>query len=198
MIWREKRVLLILLAAALLANTMFFFTYRVRYQSRLDELDARVEEVQSELQRVHNARVEAEQTFQSYRKVEGDVLSVFNDVWSTQPQRFTALVSEVKRLTVASDLVPTSISFSRGDVKKVSSGTKRQTLGASEVGISFGVKGSYQQARRLINLLELSRQFVIISAVSLSGGGGDDLSLTLQLKTLFRDEQPGVVTSRQL
>src|SRR5205807_1245036 len=40
MIWREKRILLIVLGVLLLANTIFFFTYRVQYVSRLEDLDA--------------------------------------------------------------------------------------------------------------------------------------------------------------
>ena len=35
MIWREKRVLLIVLGVLLAANTVFFFTYRVQYKNRL-------------------------------------------------------------------------------------------------------------------------------------------------------------------
>ena len=40
MIWREKRTLLFVLGAALLANAIFFFTYRVQYENRLRALDA--------------------------------------------------------------------------------------------------------------------------------------------------------------
>jgi hypothetical protein len=77
------------------------------------------------------------------------------------------------------------------------------------------VQGTYQQIRRLINLLELSDQFVIIDAVSLTGtneaatatvvtpGGPPPpaagpapvastgpLTLTLRLKTIFRNVAP--------
>lgn len=190
MIWREKRVLLIILALILIANTAFFFTYRVQYQSRIDTLDERLAQVQAELDAAQTARVKAEQTFQSYRKVENDVLQVFNDNWSTQQERFTKLFAEVTRLAMASSLEPASYSFARGDAKRVSSGSKRETLGATEVSISFGVKGTYAQVRRLINLLELSRQFVIIEGIGLNAADDDGLSLALRLKTIFRDEQP--------
>jgi Tfp pilus assembly protein PilO len=196
MIWREKRILLILLAVILAANAMFFFTYRVQYKSRLEALDTRLDDVQRELSQARAARVKAEQAFAGYRKVEGDVLEVFNEHWSTQEERFTQLVAEVKRLAVASSLVPDSYSFARGSTKRVSTGNSRETLGASEVQITFGVKGTYDQARRLINLLELSRQFVIIEGISLSSGDGNELALALRLKTLFRDEQPGADRTR--
>ena len=196
MIWKEKRILLIVLAVLLLANTMFFFTYRVQYQSRLDTLDERQAEVERELEQAREGRIRAEQTLQSYRKVESDVLSVFNEHWATQPERFTKLFTEVMRLAMASSLEPGSYSFRRGDAKRITAAGPRQNIGANEVNISFGVEGTYEQVRRLINLLELSRQFVIIQSISLAASEDQVLTLDLQLKTIFRDEQPGVANNR--
>lgn len=190
MIWREKRVLLIILALVLAANTMFFFTYRVQYQTRLDALDARLAQVESELDAARSERIRAEQTLKSYRKVENDVLLVFNEHWATQAERFTKLFSEVTRLAMASSLEPASYSFAKGEAKRVSSGSRRETLGANEVSIAFGVTGTYEQVRRLINLLELSRQFVIIEGINLATAEGDALTLDLRLKTIFRDDKP--------
>lgn len=190
MIWREKRVLLIILGVILLANTVFFFTYRVQYQSRLDSLDDRLAQVEGEYNQARTARIRGEQTFQSYRKVENDVLTVFNEHWNTQPERFTKMFAEVTRLAVASSLVPASYSFAHTEEKRVSSGSRKETLGATEVTITFGVQGTYEQARRLINLLELSRQFVIIEAISLNAAADNQaLSLDLKLKSIFRDEE---------
>ena len=135
MIWREKRILLIILALVLAANTMFFFTYRVQYQSRLDTLDERLAQVEADLEQARMARIRDEQTLQSYRKVENDVLEVFNEHWSTQPARFTKLFGEVTRLAMASSLVPSSYSFKRGEAKRISAGGPRQNLGANEVGM---------------------------------------------------------------
>lgn len=196
MIWREKRILLIILALLLAANTMFFFTYRVQYQSRLDTLDNRLAEVESELDQVRTTRIRAEQTLQSYRKVENDVLEVFNTHWDTEHARFTALFGEVTRLAMASSLVPASYSFQRGDAKRISTGGPRQNLGATEVSITFGVEGTYAQVRRLINLLELSQQFVIIERINLAASEKQTLSLNLLLKTIFRDERIGVAQNR--
>jgi hypothetical protein len=198
MIWREKRILLIILGLVLLANTIFFFTYRVQYQSRLDELDTRLAQVQGEHEQARTARVRAEQTLASYRKVEQDVLQVFNKHWATQPERFTKLFGEVTRLAVASSLVPKTYTFGRRDPKRVSSSTgpRREQLGATEVNISFGVEGTYQQARRLINLLELSQQFVIIESITLTAAEGQALTLDLELKTIFRNEETGVASNR--
>ena len=52
------------------------------------------------------------------------------------------------------------------------------------------MQGNYQQIRRLINLFELSRQFIIIDQIGLASAQDQNLTLNLQLKTLFRDTSP--------
>lgn len=195
MIWREKRTLLIVLGLLLLANTIFFFTYRVQYQSRLDALDAELEQSSKALESARAGRIAAERTLQGYRNSEADVMRVFNEHWATQNERLTDLIIEVKRLSVASSLVPPSYSFDRGATKRVMSG-RADSLGASEVGVAFTVQGTYAQVRRLINLLELSRQFVIIDRITLTSADSQSLTLNLHLKTLFRDEPSGAAHDR--
>jgi Tfp pilus assembly protein PilO len=205
MIWREKRVLLIVLGLLLAANTVFFFTYRVQYQSRLDDLDKRLETVEKELADARASRVATERRIQGYRKTEADITQVYDQHWSTQSKRFTTMFAEVKNLAEASGLVPTAYSFDRGEVKNapgIAGGSpanrtrRREDLGAKEVGMSFNVQGTYEQVRRLINLFELSNQFVIIDSIGLSSSEeGGRLSLNIHVKTLFRDE-PGAAPNR--
>jgi len=196
MIWREKKTLLIILGLILLANTLFFFTYRVQYKSRLDALDERLETAKSQLEQARTARTQAERTFQGYRQVEKDVLLVFNEHFSTQTERLTMMIAEVKRLALASNLVPASYSFTQQGEKKIEGTRAGESLGAHEVGIRFNVSGSYQQVRRLINLLELSQQFVIINGIGLNAVDEGALSLSLDLKTLFRDETADTKNNR--
>jgi hypothetical protein len=211
-IWREKRILLIILGLLLAANTVFFFTYRVQYQQRLDALEDRRETAERQFEAARSARIRAEQQFASYRKIEVDVRRVFNEYWSTQNERLTPMIIEVKRLAVASGIVPSTISFSLAeiDARQISgsaakkerqaassnttaTGTSRRKstpIGVSEVGIAFSVDGTYQQVRRLINLLELSNQFIIVDRLALTSRSQDTLNLGLHVKTLFRDPQP--------
>lgn len=201
MIWRERRVLLIVLGVLLLANFVFFFTYRVQYQSRLQSLDDRLAQAEGQLEQARTARIRAEQTYRSYKQIETDVDRIYNQHWATQSERLTAMIAEVKRLTVASSLVPTTITFNQSNVlvkKAAVSATrrvKRASIGATEVGITFGVQGTYEQVRRLINLLELSHQFVIISQISLSAREGQTLELNLLVKTLFREDDARTASS---
>lgn len=185
MIWREKRILLIALAVLLAANTIFFFTYRVQYEKRLQGLDARLDEVKSQLEEARRARVAAEQQVAAYRKIERDIQHIYDTRWATETQRLTRLIGEVKRLTVQSQLAPArSLSFQRTVSKNTGPSAGRN---ATVVGISFTVEGRYQHIRQLINRLELSDQFVIIDQIGLSSANGETLTMTLHVKTLFRD-----------
>lgn len=193
MIWREKRVLLLLLGAVFLGNIIFFLTYRVQYQTRLDEMDERLEQAETQLEKTRQGRVEAEHQLQAYKKVEREVANVFDEHWSTQPRRLTRLIGEIKRLADASNAIPRSYNFTAGEARMDETAATRgrgagKPVGAREVGIQYTVEASYDQARRMINLLELSQQFVIIDEISLTSGTENKLNLNLGLKTLFRDE----------
>jgi hypothetical protein len=209
MIWREKRILLIVLGLLLLANTIFFFTYRVQYENRIHDLDARHEQAQARLDQAHHARITAEQQLAAYKKVQSDLQVLYNERWSTALMRLTALIDEVRRLAAASHLEPPSYQFTTGESKIASTSTSTNTKGAigtTTVEIAFTVQGTYEQVRRLINLLELSDQFVIIDGISLAASGGPPgsatdktLSLNIRLKTLFRDTRPNApVAAKQL
>lgn len=184
MIWREKRVLLTVLAVLLAANTLFFFTYRVQYQNRLTALDTRLDEVKTQLDDARRARIAAEQQIATYRQSQQDVRHIYETRWATQEERLAALISEVMRLSAVADLVPPAWQFQRTETK---SAGRTAGIGATEVGISFTVEGTYQKVRRLINLLEVSEQFIIIDRLSLNSQNGQTLTMTLLVKTLFRE-----------
>ena len=191
MIWREHRTLLIVLGVLLLANAIYFFTYRVQYEARLQALDSRLADAERQLQQARAKRIAAEQQLASYRKVQTDLQSLYDSTWATKQQRLTTLISELKKMAVATQLDPNTITFSETQDKDAD---KNGGIGTSTVTISFTVHGTYQQIRQLINQLELSDQFVIIDAIHLAAGSAQtpaDLSLNLRLKTLFREPQRG-------
>lgn len=198
MIWREKRTLLIVLGLLLLGNVVFFLTYRVQYQTRLDEMDQRLAQAEAQLEKSKQTRLDAEAAIASYRKVERDVETVLDQHWSTQPRRLTMLIAEVKRLAEASNAVPKAYMFTtseRVQAARQSTRGAKKDIGAREVSISFSVEATYDQVRRMINLLELSQQFVIIEKIALTSGE-ERLTLTLQLKTLFRDDESAAAGNR--
>ncbi|HEY6139289.1 MAG TPA: hypothetical protein VI670_16110 [Thermoanaerobaculia bacterium] len=209
MIWREKRIPLAILGVFLAANAVFFFTYRVQYENRLTGLEGDKHAAEQRLEQVRMQRLRAEQQYAAFRKAQSDLAVIYNERWATVPERFTALINEVKRLETASQLIGKSHGFTKSEKDSRAA----PGLGTDVVTISFSVQGTYSQVRRLINLLELSDQFVIIDGVSLSGGGGDGgsiiagpnapqgapppnvpsngpLTLSLRLKTIFRAQAP--------
>lgn len=180
MIWREKKWLLVSLGAFLLANLLYFVTYRIRYEERVADLDRRLEEAQDQLQKARNERAAAEQELLAYQDAVKDIEVVYADWWSTAERRLAPLIVEIRQLAARSDLRLRAINYDHTQQKG--------ELGASFFGISFAVQGSYAQIRRLINLIEISRQFVVIDEISLSGdpAGSNPTQMNLRLKTLFR------------
>jgi hypothetical protein len=187
MIWREKRVLLIVLAVLLTANTLFFFTYRVQYERRLQDFEDRRQLAEAQLLQARSTRMTAEGRVAAYRAAQRDIDSIYNDQWSTESERLIPFITEVKRLAALCELVPPGATYTQTLPKKSNEVKSR----AETVAISFSVKGNYQQIRRLINLLELSRQFVIIDQIAFgSADPQGQLSLNFTVKTLFRDTSP--------
>jgi hypothetical protein len=140
MIWREKRILLIVLGVLLLANALFFFTYRVQYESRLQDLDATKAQAQARLQQARRARIGAEPQLASYKKVQDDLQVLYNERWATPMQRLTTLIDEVKKLSAASHLEPPSYSFSTSETKN--STFIKGSAGTTTVGITYKVQGT--------------------------------------------------------
>jgi len=189
MIWREKKVWLIVLGLMLAADLFVFVTYRVQFKARIDDVNARKVQADAQLAKERAAHLNADEAFAGYRKVQTDLDSLYNNKWATQTERLTPWINEIKKMAVASQLVPRVLSFAHTEDKDAATAsTKVKGIGTIAATISYSVEGNYQQVRRLINLLELSDQFVIIDSLTVTATGDTNiLNLTLRLKTLFRE-----------
>jgi len=182
MIWREKRWLLITLSVLFLANVLYFFTYRIRYQARVDELQDSLDQARQQLTQAQHKRGRAEASLAAFNKIDEHIQTIYTDRWSTPRQRLTDLLIEVERLERRSQLVPRATSFAQV--------TEEKDFGATSMSLVFSVQGTYAQIRQLINLLELSPHFIIIDEVLLSDTSttsGQALTMNLRLKTLFHE-----------
>jgi hypothetical protein len=160
----------------------------VQYESRLQDAAQRLHDAEDGLAKARGTRVTAEQQLASYFKVQHELDKLYNERWSTQNERLTALILEVKRLNAATKMEPVAYTFTEGGGSATENRNRPGAVGTSTVAINFTVQGDYQQVRRLINLLELSEQFVIIDSIELAGSALDPkLTLNLRLKTLFRE-----------
>lgn len=181
--WRERRWLLIGLGVLLLANIAFFFTYRVRYQQRVEALDVSLNHAREQLERARGRRASAERTLAGFRQIDRDIQTIYEDYWSTPERRLTQLLLELRALETRSRLVPQSTNFKLAEIKK--------EFGTREMGIQFTVSGTYEQIRQLINMVELSPHFVVIDSITLGQSGDPSartLTMALQLKTLFKPD----------
>jgi len=188
MIWREKRILLGVIAFILAVNVVFFMTYRVRYQERVNELHRKLEAQKVSLEQARQSRMAVEKRIRGFEAIENDIKWVYSDLWSSLDQRMVSLITEINRLARLSQMVPRSIGYSRVEARAGSAERMSKEKG-TVMSISFSVAGSYQQVRRLLNLIELSKQFVIIDSVTLSEASAADgkLQLTIGLKTVFSE-----------
>lgn len=185
MIWREKKWLLISLGVLLAINAIFFVTYRVRYEQRVQDLEQRLAEQSTEYETVRLQRERVEQRLLAYRSVDQGIERVYRQWWSTPRERLAPLIIELRDLARKSGLEPEVRSYAYTE-----SSRNQGPVAAREMTITFAVSGSYDQVRRLINLIELSAQFMIIDQIGLTEtgpSGGSFLNLNLKLKTLFHE-----------
>jgi len=182
MIWREKRVLLIVLGVLLAINVAFFLTYRVRYQQRVESLNVSLDQANTEFQAARTRKAAAQQTLSGYKTTTAEIQRIYEEVWSTPQKRLTAMILEIRDLELRSRMVPKATTFNQSEEQK--------EFGTSAMSINFGVQGTYSQVRQLINLLELSSHFVVIDQISLADGSTEDqrLNLSIQIKTLFHEK----------
>lgn len=184
MIWRDRKWLLVGLGILLVINAIFFVTYRVRYQSRIEGLEKDLESAQREMLSSTGERREAERILASVDQTRNDLVQVYDEWWSTRPERLAPMIVELQSLAKQSGLNPPARDYSWNEAKST------ESVGAQALTVSFRVEGTYEQIRNLINLIELSPHFVIIEEIGLvdTSDGGNTLAMTLRLKTLFRSD----------
>ena len=181
LLWREKRAWILSIALLLTLNTLFFFTYRVRYEQRVDDAYARLQQSKEQLAVARARRADYQGQLAAHKKLTETITTVYDTWWSTPDERLTDVIREVRSLVEKSGLSLASLSFSRNETNDES--------GTTTVDIAFGVQGTYQQVRQLVNLIELSEEFLMIDAISFSGDRENGtIGLTLRVRTLFKGE----------
>lgn len=175
---RRRVITLSVIAALLLLNVIVFFTYRVRQQERIRELTARKEALEQRLAEARAVRGEKDRQLALYKTTVDRIARIHQEEWATPQQRLVPLILELRSLAQQSRLIPRSVNYAPS--------TDNKNREITTIDISFGVEGTYRQARHLIHLIEQSEQFVYIDSIGLNGREGDRLQLNLVLKTLFR------------
>ena len=178
--WRERwrtwvpalAFFLLNLAAALAYNLAGVGDQANLEQQRL--ASARQQETQLE-KRHEQLRTQVEQALENRERIR----RLYEDRLSTQSERLTRAIAELRELARRSGLVPNRVSYPEQELAD---------FGLVEKSFVFSVSGSYAELRRLINALELTESFLTLEAIRLnSGGEGQELGIALRLSTLFTD-----------
>lgn len=177
----RSRIILIVLGVVLAVNLVVFFSYRVRQQERIGELRAQRDQLETQLA---TAKAEKESTaaqIAAVNQLEIELDRIFNETWGEPDERLTPLLRELYAHAARSGLQPASRSYQNEPATRPGE--------ATAMSISFVVEGTYEQLRRMISLLEASEQYVVIDSLRLSNAPeGGQLQISLQLRTLFRED----------
>lgn len=183
--WRARPLLWgVPLAIVAIALGLFVF-YRVAYAGEVEALQGRYATETATLQTLIAQRREFESHLQRVSSSSEGVSELYLDHFSTEAERFTATIAEIRRLARAASLDPTSFSYPTVDLGE---------LELRRVAASFNVEGTYDQLRRFINLLELSDHFLILEQVTANQGANSNeanprLAINLTVSTIFASEE---------
>lgn len=162
----------------LLANVGVFSVYRLAYAGRIQALDDRVRVLDGERAKAESRRRELEAARAAAARSQADIETLYRDRFSTERQRLTRMIAEVKGLAQKAGLDPNRISYPVEEI---------EDYGLVKKSVVFTVGGTYPQLRQLINFLELSSSFLTLEGVRLSGDSQQpgQLRIDLNISTLF-------------
>ena len=184
-IWRQRLWVWVPALVFFLANAGAFAVYKLGYAGRIESLQERLDGQKRQLQDLTAQQRNTRTMLDRVRTNEQQVEQLYAERLSTRSQRLTAITAEVKELARKSGLVPRAISYPEEDIEE---------LGLVKRSFDFAVEGTYSELRQLINLLEVSRSFLSLDEVKLTGNTeGPELRIDLSLSTLFAKESEDAV-----
>ncbi len=176
-LWRERWRLWAPALAFFLVNLGVLSVYRLRYAGDVAILDQRLARTNAQLATLSGERGELEGARGRALATRAAITELYRDRFSTEKERLTKMIAEVKALAARAGLVPSAISYPAEGLAD---------YGLVKKSVVFGVEGTYAELRQLINLLELSSSFLTLEAVSLGSAGPQGaLRINLHISTYF-------------
>jgi Tfp pilus assembly protein PilO len=176
--FRDRRVLFVLLLAAIACNAAVLLSYRTFYDERLGAL---LSEKASLEKRRDDSRLRTEKAEASERRLfetQEALTTFFSETLGKREDRIASLIEEIYATTRAAGLRPDAISYSSTDEP-----------GTDSLTMIFSVSGPYGDVKRLLSGLERSKRFLVIEQVALSGGSEtdpDSVNLSITVTNYFR------------
>lgn len=181
-IWRQRLWVWLPALIFFLANAVAFSIY-LGYAGRVERLNSQLEDQEEQMAKLTARRKELETLVNRVRTNGEQVEQLYSERLAPRSQRLTNVSAEVNDLARKAGLEPQAISSPEEVLEE---------YGLVERSFVFTVDGTYEELRKFVNLLELSRSFLTLEGVMLSGGDdeGPELRMDLTLSTLFSQE-PG-------
>ncbi len=183
--WRRKLWWWVPPLAFCLLNFGAFNFYHSAFAGRVDELQTLHRSAAVDLESLRQDRQELEGFLHRAGGSDEGVDELYGERFSTEAERFTKVLIEVKSLARQSGLNPTAFNYPKTNLKE---------YGLIKRSIEFSVEGTYDQLRLFINFLELTPQFITLESVSLNDSGQDQrnpkLGIRLVLSTVFAADEP--------
>lgn len=169
------------------ANLLALVVYQSRFAGRAEVSEEELTAAERELQVLSERRQRREQQVAAIDTTRAELEDFYQARLSTEEERLTELIAEIKELARVAGLSPSAISYPR---------VPFEDYGLRKRSFVFSVDGTYANLRKFINLLEISSSFLNLEQVSLAESGtGQRLRISLRLSTLFSvDGEPPLET----
>lgn len=158
-------------------NGALLSMYRVVYAVRFDQLASLATARAEALDSLRQEHQQLESLLERAEANRAGIDSLYEERFSTERERLTRVISEVKDLARRSGLDPGNISYPEEVIGE---------HGLIKKSIVFSVEGTYLSLRRFINFLELSDSFLVLEGIAVSDAE-PKLRINLTISTLFAD-----------
>jgi hypothetical protein len=179
-VWRQWLPLWLSAAVFLLLNLGGFVIYRVVFAGEAAVSQEAVEQAQARLDELEAKSSRLAGFLERFEKNQHRMTELYETGFSTEEERLTDILREVKRLAREANLEPQATTYPEEAL---------EDYDLSKRSFVFNVEGTYFDLRKLINSLELSEYFLTLEDVGLSESGGRGagtrLRISLRISTLF-------------
>lgn len=179
-VWTRRTALWLPALLFFLASLVALLVYAAVFADEAAVSREQVEEAEERLADLSAARSSMETYVGRVEQTREDLRSLYQETLSTEGQRLTTIIREVRQLAREANLEPQQASYPEESLEE---------FGLEKRSFVFTVEGTYFDLRKLINSLELTQSFLTLEGVQLTGGSraGNDsrLRINLQLSTLF-------------
>ncbi|HPC83204.1 MAG TPA: type 4a pilus biogenesis protein PilO [Thermoanaerobaculaceae bacterium] len=174
-------------ALLLAANLAWVFGFRSAVLERGSALAAQAEQLQSEVARLEESARRLEDTRARLGELRENLRVLRRDQLAGMKERLIPFLQEVLRLAQEAGLGVESIGYAY---------KREEKSGLVYFTASYSVKGSYEQIRRCVFLLESSPQFIVLEGLGLEGdqsAASLDVSVRLTMGTYFSEVDEALV-----